>query len=290
MYEDFFKLATLPFENTPDPRFFFASEQHREALAAIEYTIRMRKGIVLITGAIGSGKTTVGHTMWQRCGSQTTIVEIGHGHEDRHALLRQVLRQLELPHSASEDHAVLVERLRTHLLEQVRRDQPVVLFVDEAQTLSDDALEELRLLSNLGTATDKAIQIVLIGQPKLRQRIRSQRHDALRQRIVMSKQLLPLNRTETLQYVTHRLRAASSDPDEPAVCFSDAAVDAIFTYTWGVPRLINVACDNCLLLGFVRGSRQITPAIVERVVQDMVPSFSGSTVQDEPSQSLVGSA
>lgn len=216
MYHEFYNLEVLPFENTPDPRFFFASEQHREALAAVEYTIRMRKGFVLITGDIGSGKTTVGRTMCEHCGDQATIVHVGWGHQDRNGLIRQILRNLNVKCGRDDDHGRLLDRLGKHLSEQLQLDRPVVLFVDEAQTLSDEALGELRLLSNFDTAADKLLQIALVGQPELRQRIRLPQHAALRQRIVMAKQLRPLNLAETHQYIVHRLRSAAASGQAPA--------------------------------------------------------------------------
>lgn len=273
MYHEFYNLEVLPFENTPDPRFFFASEQHREALAAIEYTIRMRKGFVLITGDIGSGKTTVGRTMCERCGDQATIVHVGWGHQDRNGLIRQILRNLNVKSSRSDDHGRLLDRLGKHLTEQLQLDRPVVLFVDEAQTLSDEALEELRLLSNFDTAGDKLLQIALVGQPELRQRIRLPQHAALRQRIVMAKQLHPLNLAETHQYIVHRLRSAAAQGQVPRVQFDGEAVRQIFASTGGVPRLINVTCDNCLLLGYVRETPLIDASIVRRVLDDMIPNL-----------------
>src|SRR5262249_53557164 len=153
----------LPFENTPDPRFFYASEQHREALAAIEYTIRMRKGIVLITGEIGAGKTTVAATMWSRCEDSAKIVRVLYGHQTTDSLLRQILRSLQVPARRGDDHARLLDRFQTFLRDQMADLKSIVLFVDEAQTLSDECLEELRLLSNFDTANSRPIQVVLVG-------------------------------------------------------------------------------------------------------------------------------
>lgn len=287
MYEDFYNLDRLPFENTPDPRFFYASEQHREALAAIEYTIRMRKGIVLITGDIGSGKTTVGRTMLQRCGRKATIALLLHGHLDGSELIRHVCRTLHLPSHDTDDHAMLLERLQAYLVEQAQQGQPVVLFVDEAQTLSHAALEELRLLSNFDTDTQRLLQLVLVGQPELRDRVARPELSALRQRIVLAKRLAPLNIQETAKYLQHRLRAASKTPDQLTVSFSGDAIQTIYTASRGVPRLINVAADNCLLLGYVKSTRRINAAMVQRVVQDMVPSF-GDEAGKEPTLSLAG--
>ncbi len=152
MYTEFYNLTALPFENTPNPRFFYACEQHREALAAIEYTIRMRKGFVMITGDIGSGKTTVGRTMIERCADQAQIFQILHGHRNRDELLRHLMRKLEIPVKGHDDHAAMLERLFVFFKEQADQSRPIVLLVDEAQTLTDETLEELRLLSNFDTA------------------------------------------------------------------------------------------------------------------------------------------
>lgn len=273
MYESFFNLHTLPFECTPDPRFFFATEQHKEALAAIEYTIRMRKGIVMVTGTIGAGKTTVGRTMLQRCANQATIIPVVHGHSRGPELIKHILRTLKVQVRKGEDHAELLEHLERQLLEHARIGKPVVLFIDEAQTLSDDALEELRLLSNFDTDQQRLLQLVMVGQPELRDRIRSDAMAPLRQRIVMAKQLLPLSIQETAAYILHRLRTASKNPQQIAVSFTGEAIEMIHAASQGTPRRINVLCDNGLLLAFVSESRRVTPAMIRRVVEDMVPDF-----------------
>ncbi|MBI1338144.1 MAG: AAA family ATPase [Phycisphaera sp.] len=290
MYQQFYNLAAMPFENTPDPRFFYASEQHREALAAIEYTIRLRKGFVLVTGDIGSGKTTVGRTMCERLSDRAQIVSVLHGHRDSDGVVRQLLRALNIRSRRGDDHGRMLERVQQYLLAQLNDGRPVVLFVDEAQTLSDEALEELRLLSNFDTSTAKPVQVVLIGQPELRQRIRNPKLNALRQRIVMAKQLRAMSASETPAYIHHRLAAASVDPKHVQVSFSEQATREVHNFTRGIPRLINVACDNCLLLGMVRETREVTPAMVRRVVEDMIPSFNDPTPieEDRPPLSLAG--
>lgn len=278
MYQDYFGFGLPPFENTPDPRFFYESEQHREALAAIEYTIRMRKGFVLITGDIGSGKTTVGRTMCERSAGKARIIPILHSHTTGGEIIRQILRAMQVPFSAADDHTFLLEMLRARLLSHAGDAQAIVLLADEAQTLSDAALEELRLLSNFDTSTQKLIQVVLVGQPELRQRIRQPKFDALRQRIVMAKQLQPLSLEDTLRYITHRLRQASADPENVKVKFTDPAMREIHRSTGGVPRLVNVACDNCLLLAMVRDAREVVPAMVTQVLADMLPRFDEPTI------------
>ena len=280
MYLKHYQLRTMPFESTPDPRFFFESEQHREALAAIEYTIRMRKGFVLITGDIGSGKTTVGRTMVRRCADRANILQVLHGHRTPNELLKQVMRAMNLKYKIRDDHGRILERLQTHLLQEARAGKPIVLFVDEAQTLSDDALEELRLLSNFDTSTSKLIQVILVGQPELRQRICQPKLSALRQRIVMAKQLSALTAQQTGSYIAHRIRVASENPGEPKASFSLPAVAEIHHHCGGVPRLINTVCDNCMLMGYVKQTEIITPAMVRRVVADIIPRFDDSLESD----------
>jgi general secretion pathway protein A len=274
MYHEYYNLTTMPFENTPDPRFFFTSEEHREALAAIEYTILMRKGFVMITGGVGSGKTTVGRTMAKRCAGQAQVVHVLHGHRKGNEMLRHILRSLGIDSSGSDDHASMLERLGTYLRGEAELAQPIVLLVDEAQTFSDEALEELRLLSNFDTSTQKLIQVVLIGQPELRRRICAPHLSALRQRIAMAKQIKPLPVTNVDAYLAHRLKIASRDPQNVKISFSPEAVATIHEYTGGLPRLINFVADNCLLMAFVRQSQEpISLAIAHEVVRDMLPEF-----------------
>ena len=276
MYQDYFQFHLLPFENTPDPRFFYESEQHREALAAIEYTIRMRKGFVLITGEIGSGKTTVGRTVCERSTDRARIITILHGHCTGRQVIRQILRAMQIPFSATDDHTFLLEKLRNRLLSHAGDTQAIVLLIDEAQTLSNTALEELRLLSNFDTVTQKLVQVVLVGQPELRQRIQQPGFDALRQRIVIAKQIQPLSLEDTQRYISHRIRVASRAPQNIQVKFSDAAIRQIYRTTNGLPRLLNITCDNCLLLAMVRDVRQVEVEMVVQVAADALPRF------DEP--------
>lgn len=273
MYETYYHLAAAPFENTPDPRFFFASDQHNEALAAIEYTIRMRKGIVLITGQIGAGKTTVSRAMLRRCGESATVIQLAHGHRTADELITHMLHRLGLSDAERGSHAHRLERLEQHLLHCAAAGRPVVLFVDEAQTLSDAALEELRLISNFDTEQTKLLQLVLIGQPELRERLNQESLAPLRQRIIIARKLRPLNVNEVARYIDHRLRVASEDPDQVRVRFDPKAVQRIAAFTGGVPRLINAVCDHCLLLGMVQKTDTISRKMTERVIADMLPGL-----------------
>jgi general secretion pathway protein A len=280
MYETYYQLDGAPFENTPDPRFFFASDQHNEALAAIEYTIRMRKGIVLITGPIGAGKTTVSRAMLRRCGDSATVIQLAHGHRTADELITHLLHRLGLPEATAGSHAQRLERLEQHLLHCAASGKPVVLFVDEAQTLSDAALEELRLISNFDTEQTKLLQLVLIGQPELRERLARESLAPLRQRVIIARMLRPLSTNEVRQYIEHRLRVASVAPQDVKVRFDPAAVERIAAFTGGVPRLINAVCDHCLLLGMVQKTQTISRKMTERVIADMLPGLPpGATVR-----------
>jgi general secretion pathway protein A len=280
MYETYYHLAVAPFENTPDPRFFYASEQHNEALAAIEYTIRMRKGIVLITGPIGAGKTTVSRAMLRRCGGSATVIQLAHGHRTADELITHMLHRLGLPDATNGSHAERLERLEQHLLHCAASGKPVVLFVDEAQTLSDAALEELRLISNFDTEQTKLLQLVLIGQPELRERLSRESLAPLRQRIIIARMLRPLNVSDVKHYIAHRISVASDDPEAIHVRFDTKAVERIANFTGGIPRLINAICDHSLLLGMVQKTDTINRKMTERVIADMLPGLPhGATVR-----------
>jgi type II secretory pathway predicted ATPase ExeA len=229
--------------------------------------------------------------MCERCADRARVITLLHGHHTGGEVLRQVLRELMVPIRRTDDHARLLELLRERLLCHANDARAIVLLADEAQTLSDRALEELRLLSNFDTSTRKLVQVVLVGQPELRQRIRNPRFDALRQRIVMAKQLQPLSLEDTADYINHRLRMASADPANVGAAFPAASVREIHRSTGGVPRLVNVACDNCLLLAMVRETREVVPAMVSQVMADMLPRFDEPriVVTPERSLSLVGS-
>lgn len=292
MYEAYFNLKTRPFENTPDPRFFFGSEEHREALAAIEYTIRMKKGYVCIVGPVGTGKSTVSRTMISRCADSSRIVPILHGHEDGKQLLRQILRAVEVTYRENDDHAILLEKLFTYLHEQHAMGEPVVLLVDEAHTMSDEALEELRMLSNYDTTQTKLVQVILVGQPELIHRLNQPNLSALKQRISMVKTLRKMNIQETAAYIGHRIRLASIDPQHLQVRFPGRTLEAIYNLTHGTPRLINYVCDNCMLLASVRNEREITPVMVQTVSKDLSLNLNHnefvSSTSESPRLALAG--
>ncbi|MGB0767415.1 MAG: ExeA family protein, partial [Phycisphaeraceae bacterium] len=229
---------------------------------------------------IGAGKTTVSRTMLRRIDDATTVIQLAHGHRTADELITHMLHRLGLNDPTNGTHAERLERLEQHLLHCAAMGKPVVLFVDEAQTLSDAALEELRLISNFDTEQTKLLQLVLIGQPELRERLSRESLAPLRQRIIIARLLKPLNTVEVKAYIAHRLKVASERRDAVKVRFDIKAVERIAAFTGGVPRLINAVCDHCLLLGMVQKTDTISRKMTERVIADMLPGLPpGATVR-----------
>jgi general secretion pathway protein A len=265
MYNDYYGFREAPFNITPDPRFLFFSEQHREAFNHILFGIRERKGFIQITGEVGAGKTTVCRAILEELGDRYRTALILNPRLTSAQLLRAILRELGLP-PRRVDRAAGIEALNRFLLEQAQSGRDVVLFIDEAQDLDDELLEEVRLLSNLETDQRKLLQIVLIGQPELRERLNARGLRQLRQRITVRYHLEPLARADTERYIQHRLQIAGGNgrPD-----FSYWAIRSIHGYSQGVPRLINAVCDKTLLCGFVTGSDHLTARHVRRAVREL---------------------
>jgi general secretion pathway protein A len=265
MYEEFYGLTAPPFSITPDPRYLFFSHRHREAFEHMLFGITQRKGFIQITGEVGAGKSTLCRAVLEqlRQGFATALIlnPVMTGIQ----LVRTILHEFGLDDRGN-DRVQLVRRLNAFLLERLRAGQDVVLFVDEAQDMSDDLLEEIRLLSNLETDDRKLVQIVLIGQPELRRRLESRELRQLRQRITVRYHLGPIGREETEAYIFHRLTVAGSN-GRPT--FSPAAIRAIHHHTRGVPRLINAVCDKALLAGYVEDRDHITWREVRRAVRDL---------------------
>lgn len=288
MYEKFFNLTTAPFHNTPNPRFFFETEQHREALAKLEYTVRNRRGFALITGEIGAGKTTLTRTLIKRLGSDARVALINNTRLTVDQLIRQIAEEFRLDVPANADKAQVLTQIRNFVLNQHSVGRTVVLIVDEGQCLSVDEFEEIRLLTNLENETEKMLQLLILGQPELRDTLKHPRLAPLIQRIVMYMHLKPMNFDDMTRYIAFRLVRASDG--KPNVDFSREALKMIFSYTKGVPRLINLVCDNALLVGYSSDRRLIDSDIVGRATSEMLPNFDGSTADiyaEEPAERVV---
>lgn len=267
MYLKFHRLREYPFSITCDERYFYESSVHAEALANMMYTIQQRKGMVLITGDVGSGKTFVGNVLGSRLGLGCLTLVLSNPPQSGKQLIRALASRTGMKVRNSADKLSLTEDLEEHLTRLHKRGRLVALFLDEAQDLSNASLEELRLLWNWEDQGERLIQIVLSGLPELRSRLLEPKWEPLRQRVVLSYHLGPLARLDTIAYVRHRLRVAADDGCLAE--FSDDAMADIYAATNGIPRLINILCDNALLVGYARGSHRVDKAIINEVLRDM---------------------
>lgn len=265
MYYSAFGFKEPPFNLTPNSRFFFSSPKHMEALDSLIYAINQRKGFIVITGEIGSGKTTVCRTLLSQLDKQTEVALITNTHLNSKDLFLTLLEDLEIPHQPNWSKSKLLSALNDYLIAQVHKGHNVVLIVDEAQNLKPGVLEEIRMLSNLETETEKLIQIILIGQPELRQKLGLNRLEQLRQRISVYFHLSPLDINETKEYVHYRLKVASETPSD-RVFFTDEALDSVYQFSKGVPRLINQICDFALLTAYVDEKPVIDATVMKEVI------------------------
>ncbi|MFA6216058.1 MAG: AAA family ATPase [Candidatus Omnitrophota bacterium] len=265
MYEKFFCFKDKPFNVTPNPKFFFPSSKHTEALNSLIYAIEERKGFVVITGEIGAGKTTVTRTLLNKLDSNTKVALITNTHLTARDLIAQILEELEIEHKAGNKQKML-SLLNDYLIKQLAENTNVVLIIDEAQNLSHNVLEEVRMLSNLETETDKLLQIILIGQPELKKKLGHKKLEQFRQRIALHYHIFPLTQEETTAYVLHRLALVSSNGH--AEIFQPQALNLIYRHSRGVPRIINLICDSALLSGYISDTKIINEGMVIEVIKD----------------------
>ncbi len=265
MYEAFFELNELPFNITPDPRFLYFSPRHREAFAHLVYGITNRRGFIELVGEVGSGKTTLCRAVLQHLPSTVQTALILNPSLSATQLLRAILNDLGLT-PKGRDRLAYIEQLNAYLLEMTKAGNNVALFIDEAQNLPAEVMEQIRLLSNLETDQHKLLQIVLAGQPELEERLSAHELRQLRQRITVRCRLEALNLAETGEYIAHRLKVAGAPVD---VGFEPEAVQRVHRYTQGTPRVINTLADRSLLAAYVGQSRVITAAHVKRAWQEV---------------------
>lgn len=265
MYEEYFGFNTRPFSITPDPRFFYDTPSCREAFAAARYGIEARKGLIVITGEAGLGKTRLVKDFMQRAEVTIRTAFITNPRLTATEFLPFVLNELRIAPSA-QDRGALALQLKEYLFEQFKKHHRVALLVDEAQQLSNDLFEELRLLSNLETNEEKLIQILLLGQPELEERLDQPELGQLKQRVTIHCRLVPLTDREVYPYILSRLKTAGY---EGKALFDPKAVEKITLYSKGIPRSINVICDNALLNGFACSKKKISAEIVEETALDL---------------------
>lgn len=268
MYKAFFNLTRNPFELTPDPSCFVATRWHNEALATLYYGVRWHKGFVVVTGEVGTGKT-----MLLRCllsllkdSRDVNYAYVFNSRLSVMEFLEYILADLGIPASRRNKGQMLFDFGR-YLVSRGEDKQTTVIIVDEAHSLSDDLLEEIRLLSNLETSDTKLLQIVLVGQPELDAKLDSPHLRQLKQRIELRAQLRELDLEETSDYIAKRLHIAGV-PDDVAPIFPPETVQAIHRHSKGLPRLINTICENSLIAAYAQQIHEVTPEIVDKVAED----------------------
>jgi general secretion pathway protein A len=265
VYLEYYGLKQQPFDLTPNPRFLFNSGKHREAFNHLLYGIRERKGFVQLTGEIGAGKTTLCRALLEQLDGQFSTALILNPVLSPDELMKAIATEFGLD-VKGRDRLETIAIIGEFLLKQIENGRETVLIVDEAQNLTEELLEQVRLLSNIETDDRKLLQIVLMGQPELRHRLNSPRLKQLRQRITVRYHLMPLTRFETGQYIRHRLELAGS---RGVPFFTRPALWRVFNYSKGVPRLVNAVCDKALLAGFVAQRDRINYQMVGRAIREL---------------------
>jgi len=265
MYKEFFGLRANPFNVNPDPRYLFLTRHTEEALACLTYGIQSRKGFVLLTGEVGTGKTTLINKLmeWLRL-QQVATAFIFNSRMDVAQFMDFMMADFGIP-CEGQSKSQILQRLYNWLLDRYRAGETAVLIVDEAQNLSDEVLEEIRMLTNLETFTEKLLQIVLVGQPELEQRLKQPQLRQLRQRLTLRAKTHAFNLDETKSYINQRLRIAGANGD---AIFSEDATAGIFRYSLGVPRVINLLCEHCLVSAFVDQQKVVKAEVVDSVARD----------------------
>ncbi|MCX6639754.1 MAG: AAA family ATPase [bacterium] len=262
MYLSFFNFKEQPFNVTPDPKFLYFGESYQDALAYLVYGIRMRKGFVVLTGEIGSGKTTVINALLERLDDSHRIAHLVHSNMSLKDMLRFIFRDFGMD-AGGKSKSELLLQLQEFLMRLDQQGGNAVLIIDESQNLRSWQLEEIRLLSNIETSKRKLIQIVLVGQPELLHLMDLAELRQFKQRITLHYHLKPLVRDEVEAYIEHRLKIAGHDGTR---LFDDGAMDEIHTFSEGIPRLINAICDRALIKACVSNHHKIDRKLIRQVI------------------------
>jgi general secretion pathway protein A len=265
MYKAFFSLRRNPFEITPDPAFLFPTRRHNEALAALYYGVRRRKGFVVMTGEVGTGKTLLVRCLLQLL-AHVAYAYVFNSRLSTLEFLQYVVGDLGLTGSGKSKSELLLE-LGSYLVARHQKKLTTVLVVDEAHYLSAEVLEEIRLLTNLETTQEKLLQILLVGQPELDEKLDSFELRQLKQRIALRSHLEPLDEEETRGYIQRRLQLASANSHVPLI-FPGETSARIHGHSQGIPRLINTICENALIIAYAKQTRCVTPDIIDEVAAE----------------------
>ncbi|GMT47583.1 MAG: hypothetical protein IEMM0007_1149 [bacterium] len=265
MYETFYSLRVKPFELVPSPDFLFLSRSHRKALTYLKYGITEKVGFMLLTGEVGSGKTTLIRNLIRGLDSNIVLSKIFNTKVSSEQLISLINEDFGLDVNGK-DKISLLRELNNFLIKQYAEKHNPILVIDEAQNLTPELLEEVRMLSNLETDDAKLLQIVLVGQPELKKVLARPELRQLRQRISISSHIYPITRVETEEYIFHRLEVAGN---RDAVIFRNGTVESVYNFSKGIPRLINIVCDFLMLAAFVEETREITSDLVKEVIGEL---------------------
>ena len=265
MYRKFYELKELPFNVTADPNFFYLSKKHKEAFSYLSYGIKEKKGLIEITGEVGTGKTTLCKALINHLNQETKTAFILNPNLPTTQLLQAIIEDFGLLIKKRSKISLLSE-FNKFLLEELTSNHNVILIIDEAQNLNLRQLEEIRLLSNFETTKQKLIQIILVGQPELHDKLNQFELRQIKQRIAVRYSITPLGTDEIAEYIQHRLNIAGSNSNN---IFSSSAIDRIFDFSKGVPRLINILCDRALLAGFALEKREIDDKIIDKCIEEL---------------------
>lgn len=270
MYCQFYNLKERPFNVTSDPEFFFFSRKHKEALAHLLYGVTQRKGIVVITGEIGTGKTTLCRFFLNQLEKNVKTAFILNPYLSEIQLLEAIIKDFGITVKDKSEFSFVWD-LNKFLLSESEAGNNVVLIIDEAQNLEPQQLEQVRLLSNLETDKNKLLQIVLVGQPELNRRLNLYDLRQLQQRIMVRFHVTPLDKDEIKKYIAHRLEVAGGSIDK--INFTQEAIDEIYNFSGGIPRLINIICDRALLAGFVAEVNKIDLNTIKKCTEELGSYF-----------------
>lgn len=263
MYKKFYGLAEKPFHIVPNPSYLFMSQKHQNALTYLEYGLMERVGFIMLTGEVGTGKTTLIRYLLENIESDMEVAVIFNTNVSSDQILNLILHEFELT-ADTDDKAKIIDTLYLFLIDRYSQKKRVLLIIDEAQNLSKDALEEIRMLSNLQTDEEMLLQIMIVGQPELRQKLMRPELTQFSQRIAVSYHLSPLTKEETVQYISHRIAKAGGENG----IFQPDAIDLIYNASGGIPRTINLLCDAALVYGFADEIETINAAIMNQVIED----------------------
>lgn len=284
-YKSFFGLSVKPFELVPNPAFLYMSRTHRKALSYLDYGIREGAGFVLLTGEVGCGKTTLVRNLMRQLDETIILSKVFNTKVSSEQLVSMINDDYGLD-VKGKDKTALIKDLYDFLIEMLASGKRPVLIIDEAQNLAPELLEEVRMLSNLETDTSKLLQIVLVGQPELRAVLAAPELRQFRQRISVSAHIGNISRDETELYILHRLSVAGN---REAVAFDEQALDLIYRYSRGTPRLVNIICDFVLLTAFADRTKTVSYAMVADIVRDLEVEnrYWGLDAQDLPEAEVI---